>query len=150
MDKIILISAYKIILFNRLFVLPERKNVIISAKKSLPRLDERKRRLRRYYFEYDQRLGIDIPMFNIPWEELTKQEQQHILYHWEQVRSTIPDKIKALEREIKRRELQLQIEDDFPTFCRLSAEITDLASKIIDLNLWFRTHDEITADKVHQ
>lgn len=104
----------------------------------------------KYYFKYNKRLGIEIPIFNISWEELNQDEQKQILYRWEHVRSGIPDRIKELETEIHKRELQLQIEDNFQTFCQLSEEIADMASKVIDLNLWFRTHEDITPEKVHQ
>ena len=103
-----------------------------------------------YYFKYNERLDIHLPVFNKPWEELSEKEQQEVLYRWEQIRSLIPDRIKELENKIKQLEKHLQIEDDYQLFCQLSAEITELASRVIDLNLWFRTHEEITAKKLHQ
>jgi hypothetical protein len=105
--------------------------------------------LQKYVFQYDKRLGIELPVFYSAWEELTQEEQYTVLYRWEKVRSQIPDRIKELEKMIHERELQLQIEDHFSTFCRLSGEISDFASRIIDLNLWFRTQEEVTSGKVH-
>lgn len=105
--------------------------------------------MKQYEFKYNERLGIHIPLIYTDWNNISSTEQQQILYRWEQVRSQIPDQIKMFEDEINRRERQLQIEDDFEVFCRLSSEIADYASRVIDLNLWFRTHEEVTSDKVH-
>lgn len=101
-----------------------------------------------YRFEYDERLTIEIPILYKAWEELSYDEQKEILYRWEHVRATIPDQIKLLEQEVHELEKKLQIEDNQENFLALSKRITELASQIIDLNLWFRTHEDITA-KVH-
>ncbi|WP_025028312.1 hypothetical protein [Caldalkalibacillus mannanilyticus] len=100
-------------------------------------------------FIYNERLGIELPTFNTDWELLTPEEQHQVIFKWETIRATIPDRIAALERMIAEREGQLQVEDNFPIFCRLSAEISDYASRVIDLNLWFRTQEEATSTKVH-
>lgn len=105
--------------------------------------------MKKYEFRYDERLGIETPYMYVDWEQFTQEEQYHIIYRWEKIRSHIPDRVKYLEKMIQERELKLQIEDDFQSFCQLSSEISDLASRIIDLNLWFRTQEEATADKVH-
>jgi hypothetical protein len=105
--------------------------------------------LRKFEFRYNERLGIEVPYMYTDWEQFTQEEQYQIIYHWEKIRSEIPDRIKHLEKMIHERELKLQIEDDFRSFCQLSGEISDLASRIIDLNLWFRTQEEVTANKVH-
>jgi hypothetical protein len=105
--------------------------------------------LRKYEFRYNERLGIEVPYIYADWEQFTQEEQYQIIYRWEKVRSEIPDHIKYLEKMIHERELKLQIEDDFQFFCQLSAEISDLASRIIDLNLWFRTQEEVTTSKGH-
>jgi hypothetical protein len=105
--------------------------------------------VRKYEFRYDERLEIEIPYMYADWEQFTQEEQYQIIYRWEKIRSQIPDRIKYLEKMIQERELKLQIEDDFQSFCQLSSEISDLASRIIDLNLWFRTQEEVTVGKVH-
>lgn len=105
--------------------------------------------MEKYTFEYNERLGIDIPIFYTKWEHFSQDEQYQIIYRWETVRAQIPDRIKELEKMIHKRELQLQIEDDFSSFCQLSREISDLASRVIDLNLWFRTQEEATMGKAH-
>jgi hypothetical protein len=105
--------------------------------------------LKKYDFKYNERLEINTPYMYVDWEQLTQEEQYQVIYRWEKVRSQIPDRIKYLEKMIQERELKLQIEDDFQSFCQLSKEISDLASRVIDLNLWFRTQEESTADKVH-
>lgn len=101
-------------------------------------------------FKYDERLDLHLPVLHKPWEELSEKEQEEVLYRWEQIRSQIPERIKALEKKIKQLETQLQTEDDYQIFCKLSERITELASRLIDLNVWFRTHEEITAKKAHQ
>lgn len=106
-------------------------------------------RLEKYTFEYNERLGIEVPILYTKWEQYSQEEQFHIIYRWEKVRSQIPDRIKELEKMIQQRELKLQVEDDFSSFCQLSREISDLASRVIDLNLWFRTQEEATMEKVH-
>jgi len=104
--------------------------------------------LKQVEFHYNERLGIELPIFYTQWENLTKEEQHHVIFRWEKIRSSIPDRIKELEIMIAERENKLQVEDHFQTFCQLSAEISDYASRIIDLNLWFRTQEEATS-KVH-
>lgn len=106
-------------------------------------------RLEKYTFEYNERLGIEIPIFNTKWEHFSQEEQHQIIYRWENVRAQIPDRIKELEKMIQKRELQLQVEDNFPSFCQLSREISDFASRVIDLNLLFRTQQEATMGKAH-
>jgi hypothetical protein len=113
-------------------------------------LEKGRIQVKRYEFLYNKRLGIELPVFHTPWEDLETEEQQKLLYKWEQVRAQIPDQVKYFEALIKERELKLQIEDDNETFCRLSMEIADYASRVIDLNLWFRTQEEVTSlEKVH-
>lgn len=104
--------------------------------------------VKNYTFVYDERLTIEIPYLNTAWEELSIDEQKEILFRWEHIRATIPDQIKRLEIEVHALEKRLQIEDNQEQFIALSKRITELASQIIDLNLWFRTHEDITA-KVH-
>lgn len=105
--------------------------------------------MEKYRFQYNDRLKIELPTFYVEWEELSTKEQYEVIRRWEQTRAQIPDLIKEFERMVQERELQLQIEDDNPTFIQLSKEITDYASRIIDLNLWFRTDEEVASSKIH-
>lgn len=89
-------------------------------------------------FTLDTRLGIRIPHHDIEWEALPLGKQEQIVLMWEYIRETIPDRIKELERTIHVKQQQLDDEDDFETSCSLNTEISDLASIINDLQLWYR------------
>ncbi|WLR50215.1 hypothetical protein LC040_13140 [Bacillus tianshenii] len=102
----------------------------------------------RDYFIYDERLGIELPMLEEEWSAYTEQTQQTILSHWEKVRGKIPDRIADIEVIINRKQAALNIEEDFDTSCRLNSEISDLASVINDLWIWYRTNEDVT-EKVH-
>lgn len=100
-------------------------------------------------FVFDQRLGIKIPSLQVDWETLTRKEQQEIIHQWDILREAIPDRIKVLEEEIRVRQQKLDKEEDFMASCTLNTEISDLASIINDLNLWYRVDQEISDDKPH-
>ncbi|MGE6378668.1 hypothetical protein [Peribacillus muralis] len=99
-------------------------------------------------FTYDERLGIAIPDLNLEWDEYTKGEQQRILVHWENIRGSIPDRIKELETTINHKQNQLSDESDFAASCQLNSEIADLASIINDLWLWYRANQGVSG-KMH-
>ncbi|MBM7648824.1 gas vesicle protein [Bacillus ectoiniformans] len=90
------------------------------------------------YFIFDPRLGIHIPSLSDPWSDLTKDQQKEIIYTWEDIRGEIPDRIKILETSINEKQERLNQEDDFNVSCQLNQEISELASIINDLWLWFR------------
>ncbi|EGL16580.1 MULTISPECIES: hypothetical protein [unclassified Paenibacillus] len=99
-------------------------------------------------FIFDERLGIPVPEFDKEWEEYSLRERESILFQWEQIRGTIPDRIKQLEGQIIAKQNKLNVEDDFPASCALNSQIADLASAINDLHLWFRTNQEVEG-KIH-
>ncbi|NRF90755.1 hypothetical protein HQN89_06905 [Paenibacillus frigoriresistens] len=101
------------------------------------------------YFQYDDRLGIEIPVIEEEWDSYPPSVRVDILLHWEQIRGAIPDRIMKLETTIIYKQNQLDKEDDFPTSCRLNSEIADVASIINDLHLWFRANQELES-KTHQ
>ncbi len=100
-------------------------------------------------FIFDQRLGISIPNLQVEWESLSIIDQENIIHQWDIIREAIPDRIKALELEILKRQQQLDIEENFVKSCHLNSEISELASIINDLNLWYRIDQEVTSDKPH-
>jgi hypothetical protein len=102
----------------------------------------------RNFFHYDERLGIEIPVLENEWETFSLEARTDLLFRWEQIRGTIPDRIHKLEAVIIMKQNQLDKEDDFPTSCRLNSEIADLASTINDLHLWFRVNQEVDS-KLH-
>jgi len=101
------------------------------------------------HFSFDQRLGIPLPELTIDWDEYSKETQQEILLHWEQIRGSIPDRIAELEQEINHKQEQLSNENDFPRSCKLNTDIADLASIINDLWLWYRANQTLST-KLHQ
>jgi hypothetical protein len=101
-------------------------------------------------FQYDSRLGISIPVLKTDWERYTHKEQEEILLEWEKIRDTIPDRIKELEVTIMAKQKELDEEEDFHRSCLLNSEISDLASIINDLHLWYRVDQDLTVEKGHQ
>lgn len=101
------------------------------------------------FFQFDSRLGIYIPHIEQDWDSLSREVQEQILHHWEMIRDRIPDRVKELEKEIIRLQKQLDIEEDFATSCKLNTDISELASIINDLNLWFRTNQDLSDGKMH-
>ncbi|MEV3552458.1 hypothetical protein ABNC92_11525 [Paenibacillus larvae] len=99
-------------------------------------------------FLMDEHLGIEFPCLEKDWADYTEEERSDILLYWEQVRGTIPEQIKRLEKKIVRKQLQLYEEENFEISCRLNSDIAELASTINDLHIWFRLNQEIEP-KVH-
>ncbi|KAB2338831.1 hypothetical protein F7731_04585 [Cytobacillus depressus] len=100
------------------------------------------------YFTHDERLGISIPSFDWNWGQYPEHVQQTILYQWEKIRGKIPDRIAELEEFINMKQAQLSDEGNFIKSCELNSEISELASIINDLWLWYRTNQDIS-EKVH-
>lgn len=102
-----------------------------------------------YHFEKLTRLGIQVPVLHKNWEEIEKLEQEKILVTWEAIKGTIPDRIFEMEEVINFKQAQLGNEDNFEKSCLLNSEISELASRINDLWIWFRTGEEIRGEKAH-
>lgn len=94
-------------------------------------------------FIYSERLGISIPGLENDWDELSLDKQAALLEQWEMIRGVIPDRVIRLEEQIKVKQAQLFEEDDFAASCRLNGDIADLASRINDLHIWFRTQQDL-------
>lgn len=101
------------------------------------------------YFILDQRLGILVPEIAEEWDEISKHTQQEIIFNWEQIRGSIPDRIAELETEINQKQAQLANETNFPLSCQLNNEIAELASIINDLWILFRMNQNISAKTHH-
>jgi hypothetical protein len=99
-------------------------------------------------FLFDERLGISVPVFTKEWNEYSPGEQQEVLLLWEQIRGSIPDRIKELEHLINKKQERLSVENDFALSCQLNSEIADLASTINDLWLWYRVNQDVSG-KIH-
>jgi hypothetical protein len=100
------------------------------------------------FFRYDSRLGIEIPHLVDEWDQYNNETREVILFQWEKIRGSIPDRISDLEAEINRKQAALSNEADFKKSCELNSEIAELASIINDLWLWYRTNQDLSA-KTH-
>ncbi|MFB4163023.1 hypothetical protein ACE1TI_04090 [Alteribacillus sp. JSM 102045] len=95
-------------------------------------------------FLWDPRLQIKLPILKKEWEAYDKENQYIILEKWENIRGQIPERIADIEKEINKKQVQLDTEDEFEKCCILNEEIAELASIINDLWLWYRTHPQVT------
>lgn len=102
------------------------------------------------HFLFNSRLGIPLPALKENWDKYSLDTQHAILLHWEKIRGSIPDRIAELEQTINMKQAQLSDESNFILSCELNSEIAELASIINDLWLWYRTHQDINSDKMHQ
>ncbi|WP_071460382.1 hypothetical protein [Bacillus massilinigeriensis] len=101
------------------------------------------------FFKHDKRLGIPVPDLLQEWEAYSSSTQDYILFHWERIRGSIPDRIAALEHVINQKQAQLDEEMNFKRSCELNSEIAELASVINELWLWYRTNQDISG-KAHR
>jgi hypothetical protein len=100
---------------------------------------------RGFEFVLDDRLGIRLPVLSREWEEYSREEQETMILEWEAIRARIPDRVKVLEEEIDRRQVQVAAEEDWDRVCELYGEIFNLASIINDLNIWQKS-EPLTSD----
>ena len=101
------------------------------------------------YFAYDPRLKINLPRLNKNWDMYSVSIQNRILTDWEKIRGGIPDRIAELEDEINLKQHALNHEENFKRSCLLNEEISELASIINDLWIWFRLTQDISTTKIH-
>ncbi|HEY8343085.1 MAG TPA: hypothetical protein VIK75_08870 [Calditerricola sp.] len=97
-------------------------------------------------FQKDERLGIELPVLEKPWAAYTREEREAILKEWERIRGTIPSRIKALEAEIEALQARLYQTDREEEIDRLWAAVCERASRINDLNNWYRTQPDVEPD----
>lgn len=97
-------------------------------------------------FRWDDRLSIHIPCLDREWDQYGYDEQSAIIAGWERTRGSIPDRIKQFEHRIKELLARLGEEDSFERSCRINDEISDYASRINDLQIWYRMDQDIDAD----
>jgi len=90
------------------------------------------------FFVYDERLKLLLPNLDKPLDQYDVCIKEEMLFKWEQIRGTIPDRIKQLEKQIMEKQNQLEEEENFDITCKLNTEIAELASIINDLWIWYR------------
>ncbi|MGE6755617.1 hypothetical protein ACQKFO_19555 [Rossellomorea sp. NPDC071047] len=96
------------------------------------------------FFSYNSRLGIQLPRLSKDWTSYSSQEQEMVLLEWERVRGMIPDRIQEIEVEIERLQAELAQEENFDRSCMINGEISERASEINDLWIWYRTTPDKT------
>lgn len=101
------------------------------------------------YFTYDSRLKINLPQLNKEWNMYNVFIQNSILAEWEKIRGGIPDRIAEIENEINFKQHALDHEENFNRSCELNEEISELASIINDLWIWFRMTQNVSSEKTH-
>lgn len=95
------------------------------------------------HFVWNVRLGIYLPSLELDWERCSVQEQTDIIARWELIRGGIPDVIMKLEHTIVLKLTMLNDEEDFEQSCLLNYEIAEYASRINDLQIWYRMNQEL-------
>ncbi|MFC3804151.1 hypothetical protein [Cohnella sp. GCM10012308] len=96
----------------------------------------------------DSRLGIPLPRFDVPWEEMDALERAGVVERWELIRGRIPDAIMAREADIRRLLDELFDEEDFVRCCWLNEKISQAASVIHDLQIWYRTQQDLEEENI--
>lgn len=97
-------------------------------------------------FVYDERLDIQVPSLDRPFDDYQLGERLEMIRIWEDIRGRIPTKVKQLEREIEKKLHRMNEESDFEASCAINGDIAELASRINDLHIWYRTvQDEPSA-----
>ncbi|WP_019638808.1 hypothetical protein [Paenibacillus fonticola] len=100
-------------------------------------------------FVYDDRLDMHVPALDQPFETYNMNERLAMIEEWENIRGQIPTKVMALERLIERKLLEMGNENDFEKSCRINGEIAELASRIHDLQIWYRVSQDEPTMKTH-
>jgi hypothetical protein len=107
-------------------------------------MDNRMKERGAMWFQFDGRLGIELPEFPVPYEELDPETQAQVVTKWERIRARIPDRILVFESEITTLLHEIENEDDWDEVVRRFYTISDLASRISDLNSWRRIDPHIS------
>ncbi len=94
-------------------------------------------------FNLDPRLGIELPDLSTPFESLSPEEQEDVVYQWEGIRARIPERIMKFEQVIEDILEAIHHEEDWDTIASYFAEISDYASRIAELNTWRRVDQSL-------
>lgn len=94
-------------------------------------------------FHVDDRLGITIPALTREWTEYSLDERRVILERWEIERGHIPHQVSVFEAQIAALQEAMHQEEEWEQTVALMDQINDYASRITDLNIWFRTQPDL-------
>jgi hypothetical protein len=97
------------------------------------------------YFRHNDRLCIPLPAFPQPFEEMAPTDQEDVIVVWESIRARIPDRILELEHNIQSHLDTIRETDDWEQIIALFNQISDIASRIAELNTWQRVDPHLTA-----
>jgi hypothetical protein len=100
-------------------------------------------------FQMDSRLGIELPDFSVPYEELPPSEQEDIIVRWEVIRSRIPDQIMKFEHVIENLLDEVHHQENWDIISAHFADIADFASRIHELNTWRRVDPSLPPTPGH-
>jgi hypothetical protein len=95
-------------------------------------------------FQLDTRLGIELPEFSVPYEEMSPATQEQILIKWEVIRARIPDQIMKFEQHIEQLLALIHEEENWDVIVAHFADISDYASRVNELNMWRRVDPTLT------
>ncbi|QSO46183.1 hypothetical protein [Alicyclobacillus mengziensis] len=96
------------------------------------------------YFRHNDRLCIPLPVFPQPFEEMAPTDQENIIAAWESIRARIPDRILELEQKIQGHLESISQTDDWEQIIASFNQISDIASRIAELNTWQRVDPHVT------
>jgi hypothetical protein len=99
------------------------------------------------YFRHDERLSILLPAFPQPFEEMAPTEQERIIAAWESIRARIPDKIHEFEQTIQSHLDAISQTEDWDRILASFEEISDMASRIAELNTWKRVDPSLSVQE---
>lgn len=71
------------------------------------------------------------------------EDKEEILNEWENIRGFIPDYVRSFEKEIEYKQSLLDNEENLDISCQLNHEISELASIINELWIYYRKEESI-------
>ncbi|MBE3596893.1 MAG: hypothetical protein IMW86_07625 [Hydrogenibacillus sp.] len=89
-----------------------------------------------FTFEYDERLGLRLPVLHKPYDAMTEDERARLLLILENVSGRIPERIRDLERRYLELYRQAQSEEG-EAFFRIMEEASALSAAIAELNVLY-------------
>lgn len=96
------------------------------------------------FFRQDERLSIPLPAFPQPFEEMAPTDQETVIATWESIRARIPDRIQELEQTIRGHLDCISETEDWEHIISCFDEISDMASRIAELNTWSRIDPQLS------
>ncbi|MDB5085407.1 MAG: radical protein, partial [Bacilli bacterium] len=96
-----------------------------------------------FQFQFDERLGIELLIVYEDWDAIPKKVREQIIFHWEDIRGRIPDRIKTLDHQLEEIQQTINQEQNWERICDYFTESHTIATIINELNIWYRTQQEV-------